>query len=83
MDNNENANIGTVERALRMAVTLGIVVAVLNVNGELGYLALLPLLAIYTGITAFIGWDPIEALADSMKQSMTSSASRIDVGLAH
>jgi len=82
MDNSEMTNLEAGERALRMVVTLATVLAVLNVNGELGYMTLLPLFAIYTGITAVIGWDPIDALISNLK-STPAPDNRISGVVAH
>ncbi len=83
MNNTEmtNTNLDTAERVLRITVTMGLIAAVLNYNGTLGYLTLVPLLAIYTGITAAIGWDPIDDLVKAAK--LSKPASRIDASLAH
>jgi len=45
-------------------------------------MTLLPLFAIYTGITAVIGWDPIDNLVSSMKPTSAPS-NRINVVPAH
>jgi len=76
-----DTNLDTAERVLRVTVTMGLIAAVLNYNGTLGYLTLIPLFAIYTGITAAIGWDPIDALVKAAK--LRKPASRIDASLAH
>ena len=56
------SNINTVNRIARLALSLGLIFIVLSLGGPLGALAYLPFVSIYTGITAFIGWDPAIAL---------------------
>jgi len=77
----KNTNLDTAERVLRIAVTMGFIAALLNYNGTLGYLTLIALFAIYTGITAAIGWDPIDALINTVKSA--KPVSRINSSLAH
>jgi len=52
-----NLSIG--ERSFRTAFGLGLIVTVLESHGNLGYTALLPLLAIYPLMTAALGWEPL------------------------
>jgi len=81
MNNSEMTNIGSGERVLRTAVTMGLIALVLSANGTLGYMTLLALFAIYTGITALTGWDPVDSLINSIKQSATNSS--VDNGQTH
>lgn len=69
MNKTETTNIETGERIVRTAVTVGLIASVFTQSGDLGPLSLLPLLAIYTGITALTGWDPIAATIDSLGES--------------
>ncbi len=69
MNNTETTNIGTGERVIRTVVTVGLIGSVFTQSGDLGPLSLLPLVAIYTGVTAFIGWDPLAATIDSLNES--------------
>lgn len=52
-----NLSIG--ERSFRTALGLGVIVSILEGHGNLGYTALLPLLAIYPLMTAALGWEPL------------------------
>ncbi len=84
MNNTEAKNISTGERVIRMAVTAGLIGTVLTHSGDLGYLTLLPLMSVYTGLTAFIGWDPVVAAAQTLKQSSAAqSVSRHQIASAH
>ncbi len=55
-------NISTSDRVFRLIVSYLLIFTVVGGSGPIGAMAYLPLIAIYTGITAFIGWDPISAL---------------------
>lgn len=64
-------NINTLDRTLRMALSLGLVLIALNMSGPIGTLAYAVFVSIYAGITAAIGWDPmIAAMSNSDKQSV-------------
>ena len=52
-------NINPLERIVRLAFSITLVLIPLNVAAPLEELALLPLLAIYLGLTASLGWDPL------------------------
>ncbi|MCC6302636.1 MAG: hypothetical protein IT489_07545 [Gammaproteobacteria bacterium] len=54
-------NINAAERLVRLAFSLTLTVVPLFADAPLGGLALLPLLAIYPGLTAALGWDPVLA----------------------
>ncbi len=76
MNKNELHNLGTGERVARMAATAVLIGTTLTYSGDLGYLTLLPLLSIYTGITALIGWDPIAAAVDSLSEDSSEQGVR-------
>ena len=61
-------NISTLNRIFRIALSLGLIVAVLNGSGPLGAMAYLPFISIYAGLTAFIGWDPVNALVSKLEK---------------
>lgn len=69
-----NLSIG--ERTFRTALGLGMIFAVLAETGPLGYLSLIPLIAIYPLMTASIGWDPVYRwlTAGNKARKMASSA---------
>lgn len=77
MNKTATTNIETGERTIRTIVTAGLIGSVFTQTGDLGTLSLLPLLAIYTGITALTGWDPIAAAIDSFSQSRHERRYRI------
>jgi hypothetical protein len=55
-------NITVADRLFRIAISLGLVLAVLSMSGPVGSLVYALFVSIYLGITAFIGWDPVNAL---------------------
>jgi hypothetical protein len=76
-------NISNMNRAARIVLSLGLVFAVLNATGPLGALVALPFISIYAGITGFVGWDPVSALASQAREaSEAKSVSIHQDGLA-
>jgi hypothetical protein len=67
-------NINTINRVLRVVLSLGIVVVVLGMTGPVGNLAYAFLVSIYAGLTGFIGWDPAIALMDRLHKKVTDKA---------
>ena len=55
-------NINIFDRTLRIVLSLGIVLAFLNMSSPLGTAAYAVFVLMYAGITAAIGWDPVIAL---------------------
>ncbi len=77
-------NISITNQVLRLALSLGIVFAVLNASGPIGSLVYALFLSAYAGITAAIGWDPAIALLDLIHHKMAErSAHRHHDHLAH
>jgi hypothetical protein len=64
-------NISVVDRAFRIAISLGVVVAVLSMSGPVGGLVYALFVSAYLGITAFIGWDPVSALMGRFEGAST------------
>jgi hypothetical protein len=54
-------NINPIERIVRLAFSITLVLIPFNVDTPLGGFVLLPLLAIYLGLTGSLGWDPLLA----------------------
>lgn len=54
-------NINPTERFVRLAFSITLALIPFIIDSPLGDLALLPLLAIYPGLTAALGWDPLLA----------------------
>ena len=54
-------NINPTERLVRITFSLTLATIPLLIDAPIGALALLPLLAIYPGLTGAIGWDPLHA----------------------
>jgi len=50
------------QRTFMLFVSLVMIVATLSSAGPLDWRVILPLLAIYPGVSAFIGWDPLSAV---------------------
>lgn len=82
MNTNTAQNINTAERIVRLAFSLTLVIVPFIVDTPLGDLALLPLLAIYPGLTAALGWDPLLAAATALRRHGQDSAAGIGHGLA-
>jgi hypothetical protein len=66
-DLNMYTNITTINRVSRVALSIALVMAVVNMTGPLGVLTVMPFISIYAGITGFIGWDPIAALLNQIE----------------
>jgi len=56
------SNLSVTERGVRVFLSAGLIAATLAGQGAIGTFAFAPLLAIYPGITGFIGWDPLLSL---------------------
>lgn len=67
------ATLSTTERTVRMGASLGMIGVVLAGTGPLGAMALLPLFAIYPGITAAVGEDPLVAGVRRLNQGRRAS----------
>jgi hypothetical protein len=64
--NTGTENLSTADRVTRMVFGYALIAAVGAHVGSLGYLALLPLLAIYPMVTASVGFCPIEGAVKRM-----------------
>ncbi len=82
MNPSTSQNINTAERIVRLAFSFTLVIVPFIVDTPLGDLALLPLLAIYPGLTAALGWDPLLAAATTLRRRGHDSAAGIKHGLA-
>ena len=67
-------NINPAERLVRLAFSCTLALTPLIVDAPLGGLALLPLLAIYPGLTAAFGWDPLLAAAQGLRHDDRDAA---------
>ena len=70
MKNDIYNNISTSGRIFRIALSVGLVMLVMNSAAPLGNLAYLPFVSIYAGITGFIGADPVNTLASMISKKM-------------
>jgi hypothetical protein len=79
------SNISTLNKIFRIVLILGLIAVVLNGSGPLGAMVYLPFISIYAGITAFIGWDPVHAVAKKLEKTITIKHSHTHNGdlLAH
>jgi len=68
-------NLSTLNRVLRVALSIGIVVTVLLMSGPVGNLAYAILVSIYAGLTGFLGWDPAIALMDKAHEKASEKTS--------
>jgi hypothetical protein len=75
-------NITTINRVSRVALSVALVLAVVNLSGPLGVLTIMPFISIYAGITGFIGWDPISALLNQVEVKAANQAFDRHYGLA-
>lgn len=80
MDKDIIHNINPTERVVRLAFSITLAFIPLVVDAPLGDIALLPLLAIYPGLTAAIGWCPLHAVA-AMFQRENRETDRDDPGV--
>lgn len=63
MNNETLYNISNSERVARVVLGVGVILdVVFHASGPLGWVAILPILSIYPGLTGFIGYDPIYAM---------------------
>lgn len=68
----EMENIGKPERIIRAVVGAAMIeIVLLYPNAPMGWLTLLPMVALYPAFTAIFGWDPFYAL---IRQSRIRSA---------
>jgi len=68
-------NISISGRVFRIALSIGLILTVLNSGSPLGNMVYLPFAAIYAGITGFIGWDPVNKLASIVEEKIKSKTS--------
>jgi hypothetical protein len=62
MTNDSHDNLSSTERVARVLLSLTLITATITGEGFLGAFAIVPLLAIYPGITGLAGHDPLAAL---------------------
>lgn len=60
--NTRQSQLNSINRTVRILIGAGFIGAVMATSGALGYLTLLPLLAVYPLITGLVGEDPIDGL---------------------
>ena len=60
--NTHQAQLNISNRIARIAIGAGLIGIVMATSGPLGYLALLPLLAVYPLLTGMLGEDPIDGI---------------------
>jgi len=66
-------NINILDRTLRIVLSLGIVLVMLNMSGPLGIAAYAVFVSIYAGITGFIGWDPVISLMSKTDKKVSAT----------
>jgi len=62
MTNRTLINQSIAQRAFMLFASLGMIAATFSSAGPLEWRVIVPLLAIYPGVSAFIGWDPLSAV---------------------
>jgi hypothetical protein len=71
-------NINPLERIVRLAFSITLVLIPLNADTPLDSFALLPLLAIYLGLTASLGWDPLVSAMSRIAHRVRSARAATD-----
>lgn len=66
MSNNPGTNQGVMQRIGLLLASVALIVVTLQAGGVLGWMVMLPLIAIYPGISALTGWDPISAVYSAL-----------------
>ncbi len=66
-------NISTTSRVIRISAGLALAIGVGVTSGSLGAAAILPLVAIYPLMTGTLGWDPVVAAYNSVKESSNAA----------
>jgi len=66
-------NISTTSRIVRIGAGLALTVGVGVTSGALGAAAILPLVAIYPLMTGALGWDPVVAAYNSVKENSNAA----------
>ena len=66
MLSNSSTNQGVMQRVGLLTVSIAMITVTLHSSGVLGWMVILPLAAIYPGISAITGWDPLNALYSSV-----------------
>ena len=61
MNNDIRNKLSVTERGARLILSLVLILGTVTGTGELGGFAIVPLLAIYPGITGLLGHDPLTA----------------------
>ncbi|MBK9130997.1 MAG: hypothetical protein IPM20_05060 [Gammaproteobacteria bacterium] len=62
MTNLSRTNQGGIQRIALLIVSIALIAVTLQSSGPMGWMVMLPFLAIYFGISTFTGWDPIKAV---------------------
>jgi len=74
----EMENVGLIDGAVRGSVSIAMLLAVLLTPAmSASTLIVLTLIAMYTGLTAFLGWDPFYALTKKSRARASLSAAVI------
>ncbi len=73
-------NISILNRVFRIALSLGLIFTILSMSGPLGAMLYAPFFSIYAGITAFIGWDPVNALMSKVQEWLTDTTTHVHHG---
>ncbi|MBK9130996.1 MAG: hypothetical protein IPM20_05055 [Gammaproteobacteria bacterium] len=71
MTKNTSINQSNTQRISFLAVSLTLITVPLLSSGVLGWEVILPLIAIYPGIAAITGWDPVKAIVSALAGQST------------
>lgn len=79
-----NGNLSNQQRGVRAVAALAMIIyPMTTVGSPLGFIALLPLIAIYPMFTALVGWDPIDYVLASVEDSdrVSKILARVSLGI--
>lgn len=82
MDKDIIYNINLAERFARLVFSITLAVIPLAIDAPLGDFVFLPLLALYPGLTAALGWDPLVAALSRPARDETVDALHAQHGAA-
>jgi len=76
-----DVNMGKVQRFSMLFLSLALLVITLATQGPLGWKVVFPYLAIYPGIIALTGWDPVYAVMVGLWSRITGTPAPVHAGV--
>ena len=74
-------NQSKVQRVSMLVLSLALIVITLSTQGPLGWKVAFPLLAIYPGIIALTGWDPVYAAMVALWSRISGAPAPVQAGV--